>query len=1033
MSDYSQIDNSIKELFESRDIAVAIKLANEIMELILEGTEFTLPKPIEIYSKQVIPSNVLPNTKAKSWFAEHALIEGERVALRHFENERAPIESKFYQLNESATKAVIAAGVRVTDNWEDRASTRNANYKVGIDFFLNQNDDGLLMVVSNEFNLRILEFKEALTNTQKIILNDIRGIATIKGLDVSGKETFDEAKIAQPELEPQRAIHKKLWDALQIESVNRAFYAGIASLFVELYQRLVECGIDRNEAKVFSTRLIGRIVFVWFLAKKGIVKPLPENYDTYKKLTDLFYETLNTPVEERRVEDKKTPYLNGGLFEKHREDCLSGEAEVPDAWIKEMYKHLSQYNFTTDESSPEYQQVAIDPEMLGCIFESLLGGITIDDNSDITERKIKGAFYTPRQIVAFMCKEALREYLYDNTRSGYHDQVDKLLDTEDAKWVSNHSNSLRDIADVRDDAIAALTNFKVLDPACGSGAFPMGMLQLLTKCYQRLQPKDKHNLYEIKKSILERNIFGVDIEPMAAEISRLRAWLSIMVEVKDKKSVQPLPNLDFKFVCANTLVKLAEEAKMSIFADNTIPDKLDEIRNKLYHTQDRGEKIKLRDEWREITSQDMSDQNEKTKQLATWDPFDTSSVVQFFDPERMFGVPSFDCVIGNPPYVQLQRMDKNLKDLYRSQKFKVYNSMGDIYCLFYERGANLLKDKGVLCFITSNKWMRAGYGAELRDFFVDKVNAKCLIDLGGKIFETATVDTNILLFKNEPYQKRSVCAKLKDSKEALLNLKKFVEENHETCEFKRGESWVILSEIERSIKEKIEKNGVPLKDWDISINYGIKTGCNEAFIIDGETKDALISEDPASAEIIKPILRGCDIRRFGYTFKDKWLIATHNGYTKSDGTSVPSIDIKKYPTVQAWLNKHWDAISKRGDKGATPYNLRNCAYMEDFVKEKVVYSETNSLDNIKIALDKENFYTDKTCFIIHSDDIDIEHIYEQLTSPEFSFYLRTTCPNLGEKGFSMTKETVETFPMLKPAASYSLSPEEVEFLEKGGK
>ena len=196
-----------------------------------------------------------------------------------------------------------------------------------------------------------------------------------------------------------------------------------------------------------------------------------------------------------------------------------------------------------------------------------------------------------------------------------------------------------------------------------------------------------------------------------------------------------------------------------------------------------------------------------------------------------------------------------------------------------------------------------------------------------------------------------------------------------------SEPWVILSPIEQSIKEKIEKYGTPLKDWNISINYGIKTGCNEAFIINEEKKNELIAKDPKSAEIIRPILRGKDIKRYGFDFANLYLIATHNGYG-----DTPRVNIEKYPAVKEWLDnggiayngkpyKGYETIAARADQGDTPYNLRSCAYMDDFNKPKICYSETNSAKETKIAFDTSGFYPDKTCFVLVAGNDDIEHIY----------------------------------------------------------
>jgi hypothetical protein len=172
----------------------------------------------------------------------------------------------------------------------------------------------------------------------------------------------------------------------------------------------------------------------------------------------------------------------------------------------------------------------------------------------------------------------------------------------------------------------------------------------------------------------------------------------------------------------------------------------------------------------------------------------------------------------------------------------------------------------------------------------------------------------------------------------------------------------VLSSIEQRIKEKIEAVGVPLKDWDIQINYGIKTGCNEAFIIDGHVKDRLIAEDPKSAEIIRPILRGRDIKRYSYDFKDMWLIASHNGYTDDTGRRISPINIEDYPAIKAHLDKYWDVISVRTDKGVTPYNLRNCAYMDDFSKQKIIYPEITKF--LAFYLDNECYYANNKCFIL---------------------------------------------------------------------
>jgi len=251
-----------------------------------------------------------------------------------------------------------------------------------------------------------------------------------------------------------------------------------------------------------------------------------------------------------------------------------------------------------------------------------------------------------------------------------------------------------------------------------------------------------------------------------------------------------------------------------------------------------------------------------------------------------------------------------------------------------------------------------------------------------------------------------------------------------------SEPWVILSDIELSIKAKIEKYGTPLKDWNISIYRGILTGCNEAFIIDENKKEELIRKDPKSAEIIRPILRGKDIKRYGFDFANLYLIATHNGYG-----DTPSVNIEHYPAVKEWLDKGgiayngkpykgYEIIAARADQGDTPYNLRSCAYMDDFNKPKICYSETNSAKETKIAFDTSGFYPDKTCFVLVAENDDIEHIYRILSSDIFTWYMYNTSPLLGDGGISLTKDSVLRFPLCKDASDYKLTESEMNCISE---
>ncbi|MCD6085810.1 Eco57I restriction-modification methylase domain-containing protein, partial [bacterium] len=356
----------------------------------------------------------------------------------------------------------------------------------------------------------------------------------------------------------------------------------------------------------------------------------------------------------------------------------------------------------------------------------------------------------------------------------------------------------------------------------------------------------------------------------------------------------------------------------------------------------------------------------------------------------------FDIVIGNPPYIQLQkRFDNHRKyaDLCKDQNFETFDRTGDIYCLFYERGNQLLKDDRHLIFITSNKWMRTKYGEKLRKYLAENTTPKFLIDLGPGVFESATVDTCILLFQKGKRNEKCIACDVKDNLAKLsISLKDYIEENKIELKNFTSNAWIILSPIEQRIKEKIEKIGIPLKNWDIKINRGILTGFNEAFIIDGKTKDELIKKDPKSAEIIKPILRGKDIKRYYAKFADKWLIASHNGYIKENGEIVEAVDIENYPAIKEWLDRYWKKISKRQDKGRTPYNLRDCAYWQEFEKEKIVYGQFRKGS---YAFIKQHCFLGSNEYLITSDTVNLKYLISVLNSKLSYYYLSMIANNLG--------------------------------------
>jgi type I restriction-modification system DNA methylase subunit len=314
------------------------------------------------------------------------------------------------------------------------------------------------------------------------------------------------------------------------------------------------------------------------------------------------------------------------------------------------------------------------------------------------------------------------------------------------------------------EVYTALLNIKILDPACGSGAFPMGVLNGIITLLNKIGVAESLDMYKLKLHLIENCIYGVDLQPIAVQISKLRFFISLIVEQKEKNlqednyGVITLPNLETKFVVANTLLSIQKkQAQGNLFEDpkiETTKKEIISVRHEHFNAKSANSKKTLREKDATLRNKlvKLLEDNhefapEDAKQVAEWNPYDQNSSSPFFDAEWMFGVKDgFDMVIGNPPYVQLQKEGGRLAKMFENEGYKTFARTGDIYSLFYEKGVELLKPQGHLCFITSNKWMRAGYGENTRKHFAEKTNPILLIDFAGqKIFETATVDTNILL------------------------------------------------------------------------------------------------------------------------------------------------------------------------------------------------------------------------------------------------------------------------------------------------
>ena len=354
-------------------------------------------------------------------------------------------------------------------------------------------------------------------------------------------------------------------------------------------------------------------------------------------------------------------------------------------------------------------------------------------------------------------------------------------------------------------------------------------------------------------------------------------------------------------------------------------------------------------------------------EVTKWNPYDQNSVSPFFDLEWMFGITDgFDIVIGNPPYIQLQADRGKLANLYEPCDYETFSRNGDIYCLFYERGWQLLKEGGLLNYITSNKWMRAGYGQGLRQFLTSCTSPLLLIDFNEThVFESACVMTNILAFRRAENDHMLMAAQTQEDFNAPSIIATYFTTHSINCRFEGDESWVIKSDFERALKKKVEAQGKPLEYWDINIFRGILTGYNPAFYISTEQRDAILEDCADSDErkrtesLIRKMLRGKDIRKYGYEWANLWMINTHNGIRGH----LERIHIEDYPALKRHLDAHWERLSRRGDKGDTPYNLRSCAYLEAFYGPKIIYPNMTKFMPFVYDEDVHFLHNDKSFFM----------------------------------------------------------------------
>jgi len=812
-------------------------------------------------------------------------------------------------------------------------------------------------------------------------------------------------------------------DAFSVERLNKDFFNGYKERYVKFLNHIND---DTKENRDYVKKLLGRLVFLQFLQKKGwmgvpanqqgwiggdkfYLNHLIEHYEGNDRLLSdvlepLFFNTLNERrandlADSRLGENIKIPYLNGGLFDKDELD--KKDIDFPYDYFKELMDFFAMYNFTIDENDPEDSEIGIDPEMLGHIFENLL-----EDNKD------KGAFYTPKEIVQYMSQESVAQYLKSHAPEELHTAIDSLIKQRVVEPILQNKENARLVNKV-------LSVVKVCDPAIGSGAFPMGVLNVLFDCrhllYGFIGKNEDFSYAKVKRDIIQNNIYGVDIEKGAVDIARLRFWLALVV---DENEPQPLPNLDYKIMCGDSLLhRFALDAPFqNVLKDynqkNGTHYTLDDYRQWVYdytdisdHTQkddfrkriedikhafktelsdkEKGKIAKVRGTIENLKMEDLfggkKKENEKIikalqKELKALEQqreeiesnkiYDQAFEWRFEFPallEEKGNFTGFDIIIGNPPYVLLQNssipseIQKKYLALYKCPQYKV-----DLYHLFMEQSCYLCSKNGIITLITPISYLMNEHNDKLRNILVSQTSILWLVRFHISLFENASVDNAIFIGQKCFNTKYAI---------KVVDIKKSVTEINDP----------VFSEY----------NQMMIQPPKYFYEFNTNNGNNSDFIIKKINKHPLLCEFASAYFGIQ-------------TFDRKTYVATY----KVNSEFVPVVDgvnVKHYCLLphNEYVNFHPEAIKSGGNPIV-------------YSKERILVRQIGEYPDG--CLCPPHIYTMNTIYNIYlkNDKIDIKYLLGIINSKVMHYYWKVRFSDSKKTFPKIKKRPLESLPIAIP-------------------